>query len=74
MNANQVIDAMGGRREVMRITGLSKGRISQWVRENHIPTSWLVAFRAIKPEAFPGEISGVAASDDAAETAVAEGA
>lgn len=52
MNANQVIEVMGGRKEVMKITGLSKGRISQWISQNHIPPSWLVAFRALKPESF----------------------
>lgn len=66
MNANQVIEVMGGRKEVMKITGLSKGRISQWVNENHIPPSWLVAFRALKP----GSFSGVAC--EAADTTVAK--
>ncbi|MGF7131948.1 hypothetical protein P3T40_003431 [Paraburkholderia sp. EB58] len=64
MNANQVIDVMGGRREVMRITGLSKGRISQWITGNHIPGSWLVAFRALKPEAFPHGVAIPVARED----------
>ncbi|CAB3804847.1 hypothetical protein GCM10011400_51590 [Paraburkholderia caffeinilytica] len=51
MNATKVIEAMGGRRRVMDITGLSKGRISQWTSSNHIPDSWMVAFRALDPEA-----------------------
>lgn len=62
MNANQVIEVMGGRKEVMRITGLSKGRISQWVNENHIPPSWLVAFRALKPGSLPDVVCGDAAA------------
>jgi hypothetical protein len=69
MNANQVIEVMGGRKEVMKITGLSKGRISQWVNENHIPPSWLVAFRAMKPEGFAGvrcETVDVAAARESA--------
>jgi len=53
MNANQIVDVMGGRKEVMKITGLSKGRISQWINENHIPLPWLTAFRALKPDSFP---------------------
>lgn len=52
MNAHQIIERMGGRAEVMRITGLTKGRISQMVTEDHIPKSWMTAFRALKPEAF----------------------
>lgn len=51
MNAINIIEAMGGRRRVMDITGLSKGRISQWVSSNHIPESWMVAFRALNPDA-----------------------
>lgn len=60
MNANQVIDVMGGRKAVMKITGLSKGRISQWISQNHIPRSWLVAFRTLKPEGFPEDACAVA--------------
>lgn len=52
MDTKKIIDSMGGRAEVMRITGLSKGRISQMVKENHIPRAWMAAFRAMKPEAF----------------------
>ena len=50
MNATKIIEAMGGRRRVMDITGLSKGRISQWASSNHIPDSWMVAFRALNPD------------------------
>ncbi|MBH0311269.1 hypothetical protein I7E32_12935 [Alcaligenes faecalis] len=39
----------------MRITGLTKGRISQMVTENHIPVAWMVAFQAMKPTAFGSE-------------------
>jgi hypothetical protein len=52
MNAIQVIKIMGGRQAVMQITGLTKGRISQWIKGDHIPSSWLVAFRAMKPTEF----------------------
>lgn len=53
MNATDVIKIMGGRAEVMRITGLTKGRISQWVSDNEIPRSWLTAFHAMKPRDIP---------------------
>lgn len=52
MDAKTIIENMGGRAEVMRITGLTKGRISQMVKDNHIPKSWMTAFRALKPTAF----------------------
>lgn len=55
MDASKVIEVMGGRKRVMEITGLSKGRLSQWTKENWIPTSWMTAFRAMKPEAFSDE-------------------
>jgi hypothetical protein len=52
MNANQIVTLMGGRKAVIKITGLTKGRISQWVNEDHIPAPWLAAFRAMKPREF----------------------
>lgn len=52
MDATTVIEIMGGRAEVRRITGLTSGRLSQWVKENHIPLSWMTAFRAMKPSEF----------------------
>ncbi|KDR41149.1 hypothetical protein [Caballeronia glathei] len=52
MDATKIIEAMGGRRRVMQITGLTKGRISQWVSGNHIPDPWMVAFRAMNPDAL----------------------
>jgi DNA-binding transcriptional regulator YdaS (Cro superfamily) len=52
MDANQVIKVMGGRQAVMKITGLSKGRISQWITGNHIPVPWLAAFRAMRAAEF----------------------
>jgi hypothetical protein len=53
MNAIQIIEAMGGRAAVMRLTGLTKGRISQWAKEDHIPRSWLLAFHRMKPKQIP---------------------
>ena len=53
MNASKVIEAMGGRAEVMRITRLSKGRLSQWTKENHIPRAWRLLFHQLNPAAIP---------------------
>lgn len=47
-----VISRLGGTKEVRRLTGLSKGRISQWRIENRIPTPWEKFLRAYKPAAF----------------------
>lgn len=49
--AQQIIDLMGGRKAVMEITGLTKGRISQWVSENSIPRYWLLEFHLRNPGA-----------------------
>ena len=54
IDAKEIIEIMGGRAEVRRITGLTNGRISQMIKDNHIPKSWMTAFRAMKPSAFRG--------------------
>lgn len=53
MNAEQIITAMGGRATVMRITGLTKGRIAQMVKDNHVPRAWLLVFHLMKPRVVP---------------------
>lgn len=50
MKAQTIIDLMGGRKQVMEITGLTKGRLSQWVSEDRIPKYWLLEFHLRKPE------------------------
>ncbi|AZR94615.1 hypothetical protein BBB39_13130 [Bordetella trematum] len=53
MNATQIIEIMGGRARVMKLTGLTKGRISQWAKEDHIPKAWMLAFHRMKPRQIP---------------------
>lgn len=53
MDANQIVQAMGGRAAVIQITGLTRGRIAQWVANNQIPRAWLQAFHAMKPTEIP---------------------
>jgi hypothetical protein len=50
MDTKKIIDAVGGRKAVMSMTGLTKGRISQWAVANDIPTPWLKFFEAKFPE------------------------
>jgi hypothetical protein len=45
MDTQRVIELMGGRAAVIAETGLTKGRISQWVTDNRIPRPWLKYFR-----------------------------
>lgn len=52
MDAKTIIDNLGGQSAVRELTGLSKGRISQWWTGNHIPRSWLLYLSEKRPEAF----------------------
>lgn len=49
MNAKQIIAAAGGRKAVIEMTGLTRGRISQWVVSDQIPKAWLKFFEAKFP-------------------------
>lgn len=51
MNVENFILEIGGRKLLIELTGLSKGRISQWVIENRIPRAWIKYFI----EKFPNE-------------------
>lgn len=50
MQVEQFIEGIGGRAVAIEDTGLSKGRISQWCIENHIPRSWVLFFAQKYPE------------------------
>lgn len=50
MNATEIIEAIGGRKRVLEITLLTKGRISQWEKQNHIPRPWQMVFHLMNPE------------------------
>jgi hypothetical protein len=50
MDVEQFIAAVGGRAEVIRETGLTKGRISQWVKARSIPRHWVKFFRVKYPD------------------------
>lgn len=52
IDAGEVIDRLGGSKTVQEMTGLSKGRISQWRTENHIPKPWLEFLRVKHPGVF----------------------
>lgn len=50
MNIESFITDIGGRKSVMAETGLTKGRISQWVCENSIPKPWIKYFQSQYPK------------------------
>lgn len=50
MNAKEIINLMGGRKEVIKITGLSRSRICQMINRNDIPWFWLMVFSSKNPK------------------------
>lgn len=57
MDVGTIIDELGGNKAVMGMTGLTKGRISQWRTENHIPRAWRKFFAGRRPDLFPEDRS-----------------
>lgn len=51
MDVENFIEEIGGRAVVIDETGLTKGRISQWVTERRIPKPWIKFLREKYPEA-----------------------
>jgi hypothetical protein len=50
MNVEQFFEDVGGRKQVINETGLTKARISQMAVNNHIPDSWVKYFMLKYPE------------------------
>jgi hypothetical protein len=50
MDAKSLIQAAGGRKKVMQMTGLTRGQISHWVVDNYIARHWILFFQAKFPE------------------------
>jgi hypothetical protein len=50
MDAKSLIQAAGGRKKVMEMTGLTRGQISHWVVDNYIARHWVMFFQAKFPE------------------------
>lgn len=51
MNVGKLIDIIGGAQEMIKITGMSAGRISQMRSKNHMPKSWYMFFQNKYPDA-----------------------
>ena len=50
MNSKLIVEALGGRQKVIKETGLTRGRISQWIVRNDIPKLWIAFFRLKYPK------------------------
>ena len=51
MNANLIINCLGGTSETARICGVKPQAVSQW-RKNGIPVAWLMYLRLLRPDVF----------------------
>lgn len=51
MDANKLIDDLGGTNEVARLCDVKPPSVSEW-RRNGIPKPWLKYFKAIRPDLF----------------------
>jgi hypothetical protein len=50
MNAEEIIERVGGRRAVKSLTGVTEGNISHWITQNYIASHWIRFFIALRPE------------------------
>lgn len=53
MDTRKIIENMGGRAKVLKLTGLTKGRISQWETSGKIPRAWHLLFHEMHPRKVP---------------------
>lgn len=49
MDAKEFIEAAGGAKKVMKLTGLSRAGVSNWSTQNYIPAPWVAFFRLKVP-------------------------
>ena len=63
MNANQIIDALGGTFAVARLCNVKPPSVSEWRRNNEIPDARLQFLKLARPDAFgPAPEKGEAAA------------
>jgi hypothetical protein len=58
MDANQIIDSLGGTAETARICDVSMPSVSEWRAKNKIPQARLMYLQLLRPEVFSGEHAG----------------
>lgn len=52
MDANQIIDALGGTSVVARLFNIEPPSVSEWRAKNHIPQARLMYLRLLRPDVF----------------------
>ncbi|KRD71416.1 Rha family transcriptional regulator [Lysobacter sp. Root96] len=65
MDANQIIDALGGTAEVARLCNVKPPSVSEW-RRNGIPDARVQYLRLLRPDAFDAETANDPAPDQKA--------
>jgi hypothetical protein len=51
INANKIIDALGGTAATARLCGIKSPSVSEW-RHNGIPRPWIKFFQVERPDIF----------------------
>lgn len=52
MNANEIIELLGGTSKVAEICEVTSGAVSQWKSANKIPNARLLYLKLLRPEIF----------------------
>lgn len=55
MDANQIIDALGGTAKTARICEVSMPSVSEWRAKNTIPPARLMYLQLLRPDLFGGQ-------------------
>lgn len=66
MDANKIIDALGGTSETARLCDITAGAVSQWRASGKIPKAQLKYLQLLRPEVFTADL---ATSEDGPERA-----
>jgi hypothetical protein len=52
LDARSVIGLLGGTTSTARLCKVTKGAVSQWIANNHIPSARLMFIRLARPDVF----------------------
>lgn len=69
MQANQIIDRLGGTTKVAALCAVTVGAVSQWRAANRIPAARLMYLQAIRPDVFAKVGAGGTATESLREVA-----
>jgi hypothetical protein len=70
MDTSKIITAIGGRKKVIEMTGLTRATISYWVTNNRFPKPWLKFFQTKYPRLNWKELLAEGPESEAAEPVI----